>query len=173
MSSGKRCLWPATSSGWGPRRKAGSSPPAIPATSCFFSNLKITKWHQFNFTTFFFVFVECPLGRLPSEQRSGDFWAQPAQICPFITTSTGFLRIWPVANLLPSFGPANILYTFSSAGWFLLHCNDDRPRLGHLISKPVFQCSRIMKCNNYEAKASPVRHSPNRYKPATDKWLEP
>ena len=31
---------------------------------------------------------------------SGDFWAQPPKIRPF-TTSTGFLRIWPVANLLP------------------------------------------------------------------------
>jgi hypothetical protein len=29
----------------------------------------------------------------------GDFWAQPAKICPF-TTSTSFFRIWPVANLL-------------------------------------------------------------------------
>ena len=33
-------------------------------------------------------------------QGSGDFWAQPAKICPF-TTSTGFFRIWPLANLLP------------------------------------------------------------------------
>jgi hypothetical protein len=32
-----------------------------------------------------------------------------------------------------------------------------------LISKPVFQCSKIMKCNN-EAKASPVCHSLYRYK---------
>jgi hypothetical protein len=35
-----------------------------------------------------------------------------------------------------------------------------------LISKPVFQCSKIMNCNN-EAKAS-LRHSPNRYKLTTD-----
>ena len=33
-------------------------------------------------------------------QGSGDFWAQPAKIRPF-TTSTSFFRIWPVANLLP------------------------------------------------------------------------
>jgi hypothetical protein len=36
-----------------------------------------------------------------------------------------------------------------------------------LISKPVFQCSKIMKCNN-EAKPSLVQHSPNRYKPTMD-----
>ena len=36
-----------------------------------------------------------------------------------------------------------------------------------LISKPVFQCSKIMKCNN-EGKASHVRHSPNHYKPTTN-----
>jgi hypothetical protein len=35
-------------------------------------------------------------------------------------------------------------------------------------SKPVFQCSKIMKCSN-EAKASFVRHSPNRHKHITDK----
>jgi hypothetical protein len=33
--------------------------------------------------------------------------------------------------------------------------------------KPVFQCNKIMKCNN-EAKALHVRHSPNHYKPTTD-----
>jgi hypothetical protein len=33
-------------------------------------------------------------------QGSGDFWAQPAKIRPF-KTSTGFPMIWPVANLLP------------------------------------------------------------------------
>jgi hypothetical protein len=38
--------------------------------------------------------------------------------------------------------------------------------LGYLISKPVFQCSKVMKCNN-EAKASHVRHSPNCYKLTT------
>jgi hypothetical protein len=32
----------------------------------------------------------------------------------------------------------------------------------------IFQCSKIMKCNN-EAKASHVCHSPNRYKPTTDR----
>ena len=37
-------------------------------------------------------------GELP--QGLADFWAQPAKIRPF-TTSTGFLRIWPDANLLP------------------------------------------------------------------------
>jgi hypothetical protein len=36
-----------------------------------------------------------------------------------------------------------------------------------LISKPVSQCSKTMKCNN-EANASLVRHSPNRYKVETD-----
>ena len=69
-----------------------------------------------------------------------------------------------------SFGPANILYFSSSAGYFLLHFNDNRPRTSALVSKLVFQCSKIMKCNN-EAKASPVRHSPKRYKHATD--IEP
>jgi hypothetical protein len=53
------------------------------------------------------------------------------------------------------------------SGSFLLHCNDNRSRTWALISKPVFQCSQIMKCN-YEAKALLVRHSPNRYKPTTD-----
>ena len=33
-------------------------------------------------------------------QGLGDFWAQPAKIRPF-TTSTGFFKIWLVANLLP------------------------------------------------------------------------
>ena len=37
-----------------------------------------------------------------------------------------------------------------------------------MIRKPVFQCSKIMKCNN-EAKALLLCHSPNRYKPTTDK----
>ena len=32
-------------------------------------------------------------------QGSGDFWVQPAKILPF-TTSTGFFRIWLVANFL-------------------------------------------------------------------------
>jgi hypothetical protein len=35
-------------------------------------------------------------------------------------------------------------------------------KLGALMSKLVFQCSKIMKCNN-EAKASHVRYSPNQW----------
>ena len=38
--------------------------------------------------------------QLSMKQGSGDFWAQPTKIHPF-TTSTGFAKIWPVANLLP------------------------------------------------------------------------
>ena len=45
---------------------------------------------------------------------------------------------------------------------FFFHCNDNQPRTWALINKHVFQCSKIMKCNN-EAKASLVRHSPNCY----------
>jgi hypothetical protein len=41
-----------------------------------------------------------------------------------------------------------------------------------LISKPGFQCRKFMKCNN-EAKASLVRHSPNFYKPTTNKQPNP
>jgi hypothetical protein len=60
---------------------------------------------------------------------------------------------------------------FSSAVSFLLHCNDNRPRTWAVISKPVFQCNKLMKCNN-EANALPVRHSPTRYKPTTDRITE-
>jgi hypothetical protein len=95
-------------------------------------------------------------------QDSGDFWAQPAKIRPF-TTSTGFPRNCLVANLLPFIWTSQYPIFFSSAGWLLLHYNDNRPRTWALISKPVFQCSKIMKCNN-EAKASPVCHSLYRYK---------
>jgi hypothetical protein len=52
-----------------------------------------------------------------------------------------------------SFGPANILYFFPQAlATFFFIVNDDRPRTWALISKPVFQCSKIMKCN-HEAKS--------------------
>ena len=44
------------------------------------------------------VVVLC-LQKIHTDQGSGDFWAQPAKIRPF-TTSTGFFRIWLVANLL-------------------------------------------------------------------------
>jgi len=61
-----------------------------------------------------------------------------------------------------------ISYIFFKCQLNRLHCNDNRPRTWALISKPVFQRSKIMKCNK-EEKASLVRHSPNRYKPTTDK----
>jgi hypothetical protein len=101
-------------------------------------------------------------------QHLGDLGAQPAKTRPF-TTSTGFLRISPVANLLPLIW-TNQYYPifFPSAGWFLLHCNDNWPRTWALISKSVFQCSKSMRCND-EAKVSHVCHSPHCYKPTTDR----
>ena len=97
---------------------------------------------------------------LAFRQGSGDFWAQPAEIRPF-TISTGFFRIWPVANLLPLIWTGQYpIFFFKCRLISLLHCNDNQPRTWALISKPVFQCSKIMKCKN-EAKASHVRHSPN------------
>jgi hypothetical protein len=78
----------------------------------------------------------------------------PSQLLPVFS---GFDRLQSCCD---QFGPANILYIFSSAGLFLLHCNDNWPRTWALISEPVFQCSKTMKCNN-EAKASLVIHSPN------------
>ena len=67
-----------------------------------------------------------PLARWGWKQGSGDFWAPPAKIRPF-TTSTGFFRIWPVANLLPSIWigqyptfffqvPANFLFVVMTTG---------------------------------------------------------
>jgi hypothetical protein len=53
-----------------------------------------------------------------------------------------------------SFGPANILYFFQVPADFFFIV---------MTTGPVFQCSKIMKCNN-EAKASPVCHSLYRYK---------
>jgi hypothetical protein len=73
-------------------------------------------------------------------QGSGDFGAQPAKIRPF-TTSTSFLMISPVANLLPFIWTGQypfFFFFFSNAGLFFLHCNDNRPRTWALISKPVF-----------------------------------
>jgi hypothetical protein len=108
------------------------------------------------------------------DQGSGDFWAQPAKIRPF-TTSTGFLRIILVANLLPLIWTGQYPIFFFKCR--LLHCNDNQPRPWALISKPVFQCSKIMKCNN-EAKTSHVRHSPtslqrtNNLNPRTI-WIKP
>ena len=70
---------------------------------------------------------------LCNRQGSGDFWAQPAKIRPF-TTSTGFFRIWPVANLLPliwigqnpffsflSKMPANFFFTIMTTSQELGH----------------------------------------------------
>ena len=61
---------------------------------------------------------------------------------------------------------------FSSAGKFLLHYNDNQPRTWALICKLVFQCSKIMKCNN-EAKVTHVCLSPNRYKPTKGRLPKP
>jgi hypothetical protein len=63
----------------------------------------------------------------------------PSQLLPVFP---GFHRLQTCCR---SFGPANILYFFPSAGLFLLHCNDNWPRNWALISKLVFQCSKIMK----------------------------
>jgi hypothetical protein len=52
------------------------------------------------------------------KQSSGDFWAPPAKIRPF-TTSTGFSTIWPVANLLPLIWTGQYLLLFSSVYRFL------------------------------------------------------
>jgi hypothetical protein len=64
------------------------------------------------------------------EQGSGDFWDQPAKIHPF-TTSTSFLRIWPVANLMPFIWtgqypiffqvPANFFFIVMTTGQELGH----------------------------------------------------
>jgi hypothetical protein len=56
-----------------------------------------------------------------------------------------------------SFGPANILYFFQVPANFFFIVMTTGLELGALVSKPVFQCSKITKCNN-EAKASHVRH---------------
>jgi hypothetical protein len=67
--------------------------------------------------------------------------------------------------------PLSYLFFQVPADFFFI-VNDNRPRTWALISKPVFQCSEIMKCNN-EAKASHVCHPPNRYKPTTDIYPKP
>ena len=83
----------------------------------------------------------------------------PSQLLPV------FSGFWPVANLLPSIWTGQYIYFFFQVpvNFFF-----KRPRTWALISKLAFQCSKIMKCNN-EAKASPVRHSPNRYKSTTER----
>ena len=65
------------------------------------------------------------------------------------------------------FGPANILCFFQVPAKFFFIVMTTKPRTWASISKLVFQCSKIMKCNN-EAKALHVRHSPNYFKPITD-----
>ena len=46
-----------------------------------------------------------------NNQGSGDFWAQPAKIRPF-TTSTAFFRIWPFANLLPLIWTGQYIFSY-------------------------------------------------------------
>jgi hypothetical protein len=59
-------------------------------------------------------FVVQPAGSA-AYQGSEDFGAPPAKIRPF-TTSTGFFRIWPAANLLPLIWTSQYpLFLFSSA----------------------------------------------------------
>jgi hypothetical protein len=55
--------------------------------------------------------MEVSQGAQTSNQGLGDFWAQTAKIHPF-TTSTGFSRILPVANLLPLIWTGQFLYIF-------------------------------------------------------------
>jgi hypothetical protein len=84
-----------------------------------------------------------------------------SQFLPFFS---GFDRLQTCCH---SFGPANILHFIFKCRLISSHCNENQPRTLALISKPVFQCSKIMKRNN-EAKTSHLGHSPNRYKPMTD-----
>ena len=60
---------------------------------------------NFGFASFWWVAISLwPVGvlvpGLAPAKDSGDFWAQPAKVRSF-TTSTCFFRIWSVANLLP------------------------------------------------------------------------
>ena len=50
-------------------------------------------------TGYMLTSFDSPLSIRGMLQGSGDFWAPPAKIRPF-TTSTGFFQDWPVANLL-------------------------------------------------------------------------
>jgi hypothetical protein len=84
-----------------------------------------------------------PVTRVRETFELNQLKSAPSQLLPVFS---GFHRLQTCCD---QFGPADILYFFSSAGLFLLHC------------------SKTMKCNN-EAKPSLVRHSPNCYKPTTD-----
>ena len=91
-------------------------------------------------------------------QGSGDYWAQPANIPPlhnfyeFFQDLTGCKLV--AINLDR---PVSYIYIFQVLAILFFHCNDNQPRTWALISKPVFQCRNIKKCNN-EANASHVHH---------------
>jgi hypothetical protein len=80
----------------------------------------------------------------PSRQGSGDFWAQPAKKHPF-TTSTGFLKIWPVANLLPFIwtGQYIYIYIFQVPANFFFIVTTTSQELGHWQVSQFYNVAKL------------------------------
>ena len=127
---------------------------------------------------------------LDAQNRVQDtFWAQPAKTRPF-TTSTGFLLISPVANLLPSIWtgqypiiffqvPTNYFFIVTTSGqelgyWYVSRFSNVA-RLWNAIMKQklcmfiVHQTAISLQCTkhlNPRTRWYPALHEPNRIKPA-------
>ena len=126
---------------------------------------------------------------LDAQNRVQDtFWAQPAKTRPF-TTSTGFLLISPVANLLPSIWtgqypiiffqvPTNYFFIVTTSGqelgyWYVSRFSNVA-RLWNAIMKQklcmfvVHQTAISLQCTkhlNPRTRWYPALHEPNRIKP--------